>query len=238
MPKEENHSTGAAGDTAANALTAAGDKDLAALGGGGDIPAFEELVFRYEKRIAAAAYRLCGDRQEGEDLAQEVFVKAWKALSGYRGQASFGAWLTAILTNLWKDRLRKKRFPQDSLDEAIEGEEGARTKQYPDSSPGPDQLAEAGETGAVLGGMILELQPEFREALILRDVQGFSYEEVAVITGSNIGTVKSRINRARSLMKVKILEYQEQNPEFFRLNQTKKDGAKAAEAEGGGSREG
>jgi RNA polymerase sigma-70 factor (ECF subfamily) len=200
----------------------------------GEMMAFEELVRRYEKRIVAAAYRLCGNREDGEDLAQEAFVKAWRAISGFRGQSSFATWITAILTNLWRDKQRKAQVPQDSLDEAIEGEEGSLQKQLRDQRPGPEGIAETNAVRDVLGRMIQELKPEYKEALILRDVHGFSYEEVAEITGTNLGTVKSRINRGRALMKEKVLEYQEQNPEFFRLTQIKGNDTKAVKAKGGG----
>ena len=204
----------------------------------GDMSAFEALVLLYEKRIVAAAYRLCGDREEGEDLAQEAFIRAWRALAGYRGQASFGTWLMAILTNLWRDRLRKAQLTQESLDEPIAGGDGPMLRQYADRGPAPETIAETHETRDVLGRMIQELKPDYREALILRDVQGFSYEEVAVITGSNLGTVKSRINRARTLMKTMVTAYQEQNPGFFRLKQAKTDGQQADQAKGGESCEG
>ena len=211
------------------------EKTLVAKCVEGETPAFEELVFRYEKKIVAAAYRLCGNREEGEDMAQEAFIKAWRALNGYRGQASFGTWLMAILTNLWRDRLRKNQLPQESLDEVIEGEEGVMRKQFRDGKPGPDDLTEAQEMQEILGGMIQELKPEYKEALILRDVQGFSYEEVAVITGSNLGTVKSRINRGRTLIKAKVMAYQEQCPGFFRLNQVEQGETLAIRAKGGES---
>ena len=214
------------------------DKALIALCTGGDAAAFEALVYRYEKKIVAAACRLSGSREEGEDLAQETFIKAWRALAGYRGQASFGAWLTAILTNLWRDRLRRHKASQISIDEAIEGEEGSIYKQIRDDAPGPEVLTESAETNEILDRMIQALKPEFREALILRDVQGFSYEEVAVITGSNLGTVKSRINRGRTLMKDMILSYQEHNPGFFRLKKIRADKDEAGKTEGGEAREG
>ena len=214
------------------------DKELIAMSVQGDAAAFEALVYRYERKIVAAACRLCGSREEGEDLAQETFIRAWRALAGYRGQASFGAWLTAILRNLWRDRLRKARAPQESIDEAIEGEEGQIHKQIKDGAPGPETIAESDETSEVLSGMIQALKPEFREALILRDVQGFSYEEVAVITGTSLGTVKSRINRGRTLMKDMVLSYQEHNPGFFRLSKVKPDKGEAGKTEGGETREG
>jgi len=214
------------------------DKALVDRSVTGDMDAFEELVGRYERRVVAAAIRLCGGREEGEDLAQEAFIKAWRDMAGYRGQASFGSRMMAILTNLWKDRLRKKQLPQTSIDEELEGEEGLIPKQIADTRPGPEGLAESKSVNEALSAMIDELKPEFREALILRDVQGFSYEETAAITGSSLGTVKSRINRARTLMKAKIIEYQEQNPEFFRLNKTGKDKAQASSKKGGEPHEG
>jgi len=209
------------------------EKEFITLSMNGDMQAFEALVFSYEKKIVAAAYRLCGNREEGEDLAQETFLKAWRALSGYRGQASFFTWLMAILRNLWLDRMRKGQLPEESLDDGIEGNEGLIQKQFSDNRPGPEDEAEGCETRSVLGTMIQALKPENKEALILRDIQGFSYEEVAVITGSNLGTVKSRINRARVQMKTMIYAYQEQNPGFFRLNQAKEDKKAFGKAEGG-----
>ena len=214
------------------------DKALIALHLNGDTEAFEALVLRYERRIAAAAYQLCGSREEGEDLAQETFVKAWRALSGYRGQASFGAWLAAILTNTWRDRLRKGTVPTQSLDAPIESDEGTVARQVRDSAPGPDAVTESAEPRDVISTMIQELRQEYKEALILRDVQGFSYEEVAAITGSSLGTVKSRISRARSHLKERILHYQEQNPGYFRLNQVRTDGSQTIDARGGEADEG
>ena len=214
------------------------EKTWIALCVDGDRQAFEQLVLRYEKKIVAAAWRLCGDREEGEDLAQETFLRAWRAIAGYRGQASFHTWLMTILTNLWRDRLRRNRLPQESLDETVEGEESRMQKQFRDEGPGPESLAESHALQAILSGMLQELPPEYKEALILRDIQGFSYEEVAVITGSNLGTVKSRINRSRSMMKEKVLAYQEQNPGFFRLSQAGKAKAATSQAEGGEPYEG
>ena len=209
------------------------EKTLIAGSAEGDMAAFEELVRRYERKITSVAYRLCGNREEGEDLAQETFIKAWRAIGGYRGQASFNTWIMAILTNLWRDRLRKKRVAEESLEDTVDSGEGAMQKQWKDDAPGPEAMSENQETREVLGRMMQTLRQEYKEALILRDVQGFSYEEVAVITGSSLGTVKSRINRGRTQLKEMILSYQEQNPGFFRLNQTKGDKTKVNEGKGG-----
>ena len=119
------------------------------------------------------------------------------------------------------------------MEEEIDSGDGVMRKQWKDEQPGPDQLSENLETREILGSMIQALGHEYKEALLLRDVQGFSYEEVAVITGNNLGTVKSRINRARTKMKEMILAYQEQNPGFFRLNQTKPDSTREVDRKGG-----
>ncbi|MEA4892552.1 MAG: sigma-70 family RNA polymerase sigma factor [Peptococcaceae bacterium] len=199
------------------------DKELAASCGRGDADAFEILVSRYEKRIYAMAVRFCGNLQEGEDLAQETFLKAWKAIGSYRGQAAFSTWLAAILTNLWRDRLRKKPVATESLDQKVEVDDGSLEKQVADQGPGPEELLESKEEGRALRELVGRLKPEYREALVLRDIQGYSYEEVAVITGQNLGTVKSRINRARTFLREEILRCQEQNRDFFRLSTQKGD---------------
>jgi RNA polymerase sigma-70 factor (ECF subfamily) len=183
--------------------------------------AFERLVFLYEKRVVAVACRLCGDRREGEDLAQEVFIRVWRALPGYRRQASFNTWIMKILTNLWRDRLRKKQLPQESLDGLLEARDGGGERQFADGEPGPERQYEEKETGEILGKMLAELRPEYREVLVLRDIQQFSYDEVAAIVGCGLGTVKSRISRGRDALRQKILDFQEQNPGFFRLKQIK-----------------
>ena len=209
------------------------EKSLVERSSKGDMHAFEELVYRYENKLVAAACRLCGSRQEGEDLAQEAFLKAWRALPGYRGHASFYTWLMVILTNLWRDRLRKGRLSEESFDAAIETGGKVLEKQFRDERPGPDQVYEERETTQILGRLLQALKAEHREVLLLRDIQGFSYEEIALITGSQLGTVKSRINRARNILKESILTYQEQNPGFFRLNLSDESFADLKERKGG-----
>ena len=216
------------------------DKELAALCGRGDTEAFEVLLSRYEKRIFAMAVRLSGNYQEGEDLAQETFLKAWKAITSYKGQAAFSTWLAAILNNLWWDRLRKKQVSAESLDQRIEMDDGSLDRQVADRRPGPEELAESREESQLLRELVGQLKPEFREALVLRDIQGYSYEEVAAITGQNLGTVKSRINRARSFLREEICRLREQNGGPARLTTHRggkartglKEGREADEDEG------
>ncbi len=187
----------------------------------GDLTAFEHLVSRYEARVFAVAYRLTGNRQDGEDLAQETFVRAWKALPNFRGEASLSTWLITITTNLWRDQQRKHKLPVESMDDSVAFEDGEVRLQWADPSPGPQDIMEDDETRRQLGQWISNLKPEFKTALILRDIQGYSYEEVAVMTRTSIGTVKSRINRARGYLKDMILAGREQNLTQIRLSDPK-----------------
>jgi RNA polymerase sigma-70 factor (ECF subfamily) len=198
--------------------------------GQGDLQAFEDLVRRYENKVFAVAFRLSGNRQEGEDLAQETFIKAWKAMPNFRGEASLGTWLVTIVTNLWRDRMRKHTLSVDSLDEPVQYESGEMYSQIADQGPGPEVLYESKELKDQLARFIQELKPEFRAVLVLRDIQGYSYEEIAAMTASSLGTVKSRINRARKYLRDRLLSQREQSDQPFRLLQQE-----ASFAEGRGS---
>lgn len=194
------------------------EKELVQLCTQGDLQAFETLVKRYEGKVFAVAFRLCSDRQEAEDLAQETFIRAWKALPNFRGEASLSTWLITIVTNLWRDRQRKHRLPVDSLDEPVVFQDGESLVQVADSRPGPEDIVETQELRLQLMQWIEGLKPEFRLVLVLRDIQGMSYEEVAAITRLPIGTVKSRINRARHYLKDQVLASREQIRNQSRLN--------------------
>lgn len=194
------------------------EKELVQLCTQGDLQAFETLVKRYEGKVFAVAFRLCSDRQEAEDLAQETFIRAWKALPNFRGEASLSTWLITIVTNLWRDRQRKHRLSVDSLDEPVVFQDGESLVQVADSRPGPEDIVETQELRLQLMQWIEGLKPEFRLVLVLRDIQGMSYEEVAAITRLPIGTVKSRINRARHYLKDQVLASREQIRNQSRLN--------------------
>lgn len=178
----------------------------------GDLDAFEELVSRHERKIYTTAYRLIGNHEDANDLAQEAFLRAFQAIKNFRGESSFLTWASRIVTNLCRDELRKRyRTPVESLDERITLDEGEVAKQVPSTDLQPDQAYEIKELQEKLQNLINTLSPEFRLALVLRDLQGYSYEEIAGQLDCSLGTVKSRINRARNYLKDKLLAEREQN---------------------------
>lgn len=194
------------------------DEDLVTRSKNGDIDAFEELVTRYERKIYTVAYRLMGNYDDASDLTQEAFLRAFQAIKSFRGEASFLTWMCRITTNVCRDELRKRyRVQIESLDETITLNDGEIAKQVASNDPGPADLYERKELQDKIQGMINTLSPEFRLALILRDIQGLTYEEIAQQLDCSLGTVKSRINRARKYLKEMLLLEREQIPGKERL---------------------
>ena len=194
------------------------EDELVRLSKNGDINAFEELVCLYERKIFTAAYRLIGNREDAADLAQEAFLRAFRSIQNFREEASFLTWMYSIITNLCRDELRKRsRMQIESLDERIALDESEVAKQFPSPDIGPDEAYEQKELKNKIQLTINTLTPEYRMALVLRDIQGLSYEEIASALDCSLGTVKSRINRARNHMKNKLLADMEQNKDDSRL---------------------
>ena len=171
-----------------------------------DERAFNELVKQYERRVFGLLLRLIGRRDEAEDLAQEVFVQVFKAIGGFRGEAKLSTWIFRIAVNLSKNRTkylaRRRADSQDHFDGVgddvpLHGAKDANMAVI----ARPDELLSGIELEAIVERSIAHLEPEFREVLILRDVEDMSYEEIAEITGLADGTVKSRIHRARLQLK-------------------------------------
>ena len=173
----------------------------------GDAQAFDELMTVHEKRIYALCLRMTGNREDALDCAQEAMLRIWRALGSYRKQASFSTWVYRVATNTCLDYLRKKKTrPSVSLD-AMEDDGFSPS----DASGDPVQQSEAAARKRTLAAGIASLPPDMRAALVLRDVQGFSYEEVSDILDTPLGTVKSRINRAREKLRSILF----QNAELF-----------------------
>jgi RNA polymerase sigma-70 factor (ECF subfamily) len=171
-----------------------------------DERAFNALVRAYEKRIFALALRMMGDRAEAEDLAQEVFVQVFKAVSSFRGESKLSTWIYRIAVNLSKNRSKYLRVRHtDEQDEIAAMEERAPIVESKRANVSrverPDEMMAGREAEQVVRRAILELEPSFRECLVLRDVEDLSYEEIGAITGLPEGTVKSRIHRARAQLK-------------------------------------
>lgn len=164
----------------------------------GDRAAFDNLVRLYEKNVYNTAYRLSGSYDDASDIALEAFVRAWNNLKSFRGDSAFSTWLYRIVTNVFlDDRKRKRARPHRSLEDVMALDESTVTRQFEDHSPGPQELAEGGERRTVLERAIQSLPEAQRVMVVLYHAQGLSYEEIAEITHLPMGTVKSRLNRAR-----------------------------------------
>ena len=166
-----------------------------------DLAAFEQLVTRYQDKITGFAARMLSDRDEAEDVAQEVFIKAYRHLESFRGASSFSTWLYRITTNLCIDRVRaKKRRPQSaySLDEPIDREEDSGKREIADLTFEPSGQIERDELRLQVRQTMAEMPEKQRSVLVMCDLQGMAYEEIAQVLGCPIGTVKSRLFHARA----------------------------------------
>lgn len=168
----------------------------------GEIAAFEELIEGCQKKIFNIALRIVGNYDDANDLAQEVLIRIYKSIGNFKEQSSFSTWIYRITTNVCLDDIRKKKNRKViSLDEEIRVEDGEMQRQIVSSDPLPEETAERGELRELVNGAIRSLSEEHRVVIVLRDLQGFSYEEIARILKCPEGTVKSRINRARLALK-------------------------------------
>lgn len=174
-----------------------------------DERAFNQLVELYELRVFRLVYRMLGRREEAEDMVQEVFVQVFKSIDTFRGDAKLATWLYRIAVNLCKNRTkylhRRKSEAQDELEPAAERRSlhEARGVTSGEASP-PDQVVQGYQLELIVKRCITELEADFREVLVLRDVEDLTYEEIMEITGLAEGTVKSRIHRARGMLKEKV----------------------------------
>ena len=182
----------------------------------GDVGSFNQLVLSYQSMAYNLAYRILSDRDAAADATQDAFLSAFKAMGKFRG-GSFKAWLLRIVTNACYDQLRlKQRRPATSLD-ALLVLEPAPVQSLTDPGESPEEYAVRQELrGAIQVGIGI-LSPEQRIALVLSDVQGLSYQEIAEVTGASLGTVKSRLSRARSKLRDFLLEQRELLPSRYRL---------------------
>jgi RNA polymerase sigma-70 factor (ECF subfamily) len=173
----------------------------------GDLAAFNELVVEYEPQVYNLCYRILGGSQAAEDATQEAFVSAWRNIASLRGEA-FRPWLLRIAANQCRDELRRRgRRPSSSLDSALEA--GVPEPAAADLSP--EMTALNAELSRSLQSALAELPEEQRTAVVLCDVDGLDYAEIAVVMQSSLGTVKSRISRAR----LKLREIMQRDPELL-----------------------
>ncbi len=182
----------------------------------GSISAFNQLVMAYQGTAYNVAYRVIGDRDAAADACQDAFVKAYKAINQYRG-GSFKSWLMRIVTNTCYDQIRyKSRRPANSLEDMTENS-GADSVKLVNGNERPEERVLRGELNNLLQVGISQLPEDQRIVLVLNDVQGFSYQEIAEIIDQPLGTVKSRLSRARRRLRDFLLQQQELLPSQYRL---------------------
>lgn len=180
----------------------------------GDLDAFNHLILEYQNLAYSVAYRLLNNSDSAADAVQDSFIKAYRALESFRG-GSFKSWLMRIVTNTCYDFLRaQKRRRTDSLDDLPVEEEFVT--QLIDSRESPDQFVERQELNGLIEAAIQSLPEEQRTVMVLCDIHGYAYEEIAEMTGVAMGTVKSRISRARGRVRGYLSERSELLPAAFR----------------------
>lgn len=171
------------------------DADILAEVMAGDVQAFEKIVERHKNRLFNFVYRFVGDRETAEDIVQETFLRAFRRHKDYKAIANFSTWLFTIAGNLAKSELRRrKRWRFFSLNWDEESETGF---DLPDETRRPDTVAETSMTDELIQKAIESLPFNYRRVIVLRDVEGMSYQEISRVVGRPVGTVKSRVNRAR-----------------------------------------
>ncbi len=193
------------------------EKELVRLAKDGNVAAFETLIGEYQKRIFAIAYRMIQNPEDAADLTQEVIVKIFKHLDKFQGNSKFSTWVYRIATNTCLDELKKTRRNTTvySLDKEIETEEGSLMGELPDQGATPEQAAEKKAVQTAVRVAIGRLNPEHKKVIVLRDLQGLSYEEIAEIINCSVGTVKSRISRARENLKKILSQDRELFSDYF-----------------------
>ena len=175
----------------------------------GDQRAFAALVRTYQQRVFNMVFRMLGNREEAEDVAQDVFVTVFQSAANFRGDSKFSTWLYRVTINHCKNRLkylkRRGRHMGRPLDEIAEHElargSGEAQPTFHSSIPRPDDMAAGRQLERIIQQEMARLDEDHRLLLVLRDIQGLSYQEMADVTGLNVGTIKSRLHRARLALK-------------------------------------
>lgn len=200
----------AAGEVGSNeeALIAASRK--------GDVQSFNQLVLGYQGIVYNLAYRMLNDAEAAADIAQDAFLSAFRGIRAFRG-GSFKAWLLRIVSNACYDHLRRKhRRPTSSLESMLDAEESL--VDFPDPGAGPEDMALRRELLEHVQRGLLCLPIEQRVVVVLSDVQGLSYEEIAAVTNCSLGTVKSRLSRGRAHLRDYLVSKGELLPSQCRLD--------------------
>jgi RNA polymerase sigma-70 factor (ECF subfamily) len=193
-------------DPASPPILSLSDEDLMARVGEDDERAFSELVRRFQGRVMNLVSRVLNDRECGDDITQEVFVRVFQHRRNYRRGAKFSTWLFTIAANLAKNEIRRRVrrrnwFSLNALQEVLKDS----AIQLADPTEGRESRMEREQLQEAMGRAIATVPEKYRLALVLRDIDGLTYEEIAEVLGIPGGTVRSRINRARGMLKRKLI---------------------------------
>ena len=191
------------------------DSELVIACQSGNKEAMECLVKKHQRSVASLLYQLAPDWGDTSDLAQEVFIRVYRGIHSLRNPKTFRSWLNQIVVNLFYDELRRRprRLPTMSIDAPIESESGESdlVREIPDPALKPDERSLIQELDQVIKKAMAQLPEQFRTAIVLRELQGLSYEEISEAIGCELGTVKSRIARARGRLQEVLSPYLERD---------------------------
>lgn len=202
------------------------EKNLIEKAKQGDIAAFENLMLSYEKRIYNICLKMLGDEQEAFDGAQEICVKLWRQLKTFEGNSKFSTWVYRIATNQCLDLIRKRKHRLEEEVSLYQDSKDSDSEWVLEETPTHDAMSEHVDQLAlkdIMEQALQEVKAEYKQILLLRDVEGYSYDEIAQVLEMNKGTVKSRLSRARLAMKEILMQNKEPYKSFFRQT-IKKEG--------------
>ncbi len=183
------------------------ESELVRLAKAGDQDAFSELVQANQNKIYSLCVRMTGNPEDGADLAQEAFLRAWRSLPSFQEQSSFSTWLYRLANNLCIDFLRRETRRRTAITTvALEGDEDTPAPEVPDHRPSPERELERKDLRAAVAHGLARLSDEHRQVLVLREIEGLSYEEIGAYLDLEQGTVKSRIARARMALRKILLQ--------------------------------
>lgn len=178
-----------------------------------DEAAFEELIRQYEKKVYTLCFRMCGNSEDAEEAAQDAFLALWRGIDRFRQESSLSTWIYRLATNACIDTLRRRKKQSGSV--SLDDEE--LFVDAVDTSPQPQETVEHRETQKLLQEGLSALPEEYRKVLILREIEGLSYTEIAESASIELGTVKSRISKGRSLLR----NFLSGNGNFFEIASSK-----------------
>jgi RNA polymerase sigma-70 factor (ECF subfamily) len=190
------------------------DEELVARAQGGDIESFNQLIVRWERPIYALAYRVIGKEEDARDVCQDAFLRAYRALPGFKGQAKFSSWLYRIALNLCRDWIRRqRRAPVSQLPEDMDAIELASEKGPVESI---EDLVARRELSAIVEAAMSELSEEQRTAIILKEYHGMTFQEIADMQGCPLSTVKTRLYQGLSLLRRRLEQQGQVMPQLVK----------------------